>query len=722
MSATTLVLLFPGYGAYFPGALQTAAQRYAVVNDTLAEIDAVSKARLASSVRELLLDPAAPALDALLRNDPGRLQMAIYAASVCSYRILEARGCEPSLLVGHSAGEVAALVCAGAFSISQGAEIIAARTHSLKPAAGSGYMAAIGASPRRCGAILELLEAPQANVAVDNGPNQTVMSGATAAMDRIAGVAQALGVTFARLPSPYPFHSSQLVPVAKAFRTAISRQRRNALRVPVYSPILERAYEDKDDLAVALSSHLVRPVRFAATVRHLRQSSDAVVFVEVGASNALVKVVQRILSDANVSAFAMLESTSGDAGMLETTLNALLAKGLVKPEVDLELLQSLLPQRCPEKVLARFWTARGARILTKVAEEFHDFQRSERPPDSQLPLANGPTPVRAAPAVAAEASAVEPVPSVAEVISLIDHAAAPSEKSRDAVVQAVPQPAAPPQPSEALTAQSSLVEPPRYAERDADAAEAVVQITDEVSCRLRPATGPIVASALPTTRDALFKEIVALYAEATQYPREVFTEDVALEASLGIDSVKQTALLSELEARYRLSPHPAAFRLSDYDTLRKITNFIHQTIIFDTMHIEEHITAVPLPTVAPAFVPSEGEVERERSARQAGVQLGANLTRASLQTEIVALFAQAMEYPPEVFSEDVDLEGELGIDSVKQMELLSKMEMRYQLPPRPQTFLLSDYGTLRKVTDFIYQAIAMAASEKTQRLPIYAVG
>jgi acyl transferase domain-containing protein len=310
MNTTSLVFLFPGQGAYFPGALHAAAQQYPAVDNTLQEIDLVCRAHFKGSVRDLLVDPAGPSLEALQRRDPNMLQMAIYAASVCAYRVLEARGCEPSMLVGHSFGEIAALVCAGAFSVPQGAEIIAARSLALKPAAGSGYMAAMGASPRRCAAIIELLETPQANVAVDNGPNQTVMSGAGAAMDRVAGVAQALGISFVRLASPYPFHSAQLVPVAKAFRTAISRQDRQPSRFPTYSPILERVYEDKGDLATALSSHLVRPVRFAATIRHLRQTSDSLVFVEIGASNALIKLVQRILSDPSIPAFATLAPPS----------------------------------------------------------------------------------------------------------------------------------------------------------------------------------------------------------------------------------------------------------------------------------------------------------------------------------------------------------------------------------------------------------------------------
>jgi acyl transferase domain-containing protein len=815
MSATTVVFLFPGYGAYFPGALRAAAQRYAVVDTTLKEIDAVCQARLGSKVRDLLLDPAAPSLETLLRSDPNTLQMAVYAASICAYRILEARGCEPSILVGHSLGEIAALVCGGAFTVTQGAEIIAARTQTLKPAAGSGYMAVIGASPRRCGAIIELLETPQANVAVDNGPSQTVMSGATAAMDRIAGVAQALGLAFARLPSPYPFHSSQLVPIAKAFRTAISRQARKALRVPIYSPILERVYEDKDDLAIALSSHLVRPVRFAATVRHLRQTSDSLVFVEIGASNALSKLVQRILSDPNLPAFATFAASSEETSTLDATLAELRARRLVQPEVDLRLLQSLLPQQCSEAELTQFWDARGTRILKQVAEEFAGFRRTadvavvvpaakEIPAKAAQPVAKVetatvvkpeqparvPSQSRAAlqkeivalyaremaypPEVFTESVALEarlginaarqaklmsaleekyrlpPRPQnlrsaeldtigkitdyvlqamerkpevrpVAEVISLVEEVAVSVPAAREPVPAAPEQAPTPPKNEEPIVERPVLVPVPA-GEPDPVLSQTFVPVADEVTCRSLPAPLSPAAVLVPVTREALAKEIVASYAEAAQRSPAAIGEDVEVEAGLGIDSAKHAEVLKKLAARYRLPADGETLRASEFGTLRKIIDFMHQAIVAEGMHIEEHIVAVPLPTVAPAFIPSESEIERERAARSALLRPGVNLTREALQTEIVALFAEAMEYPPEVFAEDVDLEGELGIDSVKQMELLSKLETRYELPSRPETFRLSDYDTLRKVTDFVYDAIALCLAERVQRTPVYAVG
>jgi acyl carrier protein len=230
--------------------------------------------------------------------------------------------------------------------------------------------------------------------------------------------------------------------------------------------------------------------------------------------------------------------------------------------------------------------------------------------------------------------------------------------------------------------------------------------------------------ARPASREALYREIVAAFVEATGYPDHVFTEEAALDTTLGIDSLKQMEVLSELEARYHLPACLKLFRSGEQGTLRRITDFVYHALLADAVHIDEHITAVPLPTVAPAFVPSESDMERQRLARlaQSAARPGANLSRPALQLEIVALYADAMGYPPEVFTEDARLDTELGIDSVKQMELFSKLEARYQLPARPETFRLSDYGTMRKVTDFIYQGIGRPAAQSDERFPVYAVG
>jgi acyl transferase domain-containing protein len=91
-----------------------------------------------------------------------------------------------------------------------------------------------------------------------------------------------------------------------------------------------------------------------------------------------------------------------------------------------------------------------------------------------------------------------------------------------------------------------------------------------------PAAVPAVASS-GGGRDELFAELVAIYAQALEYPAEVFTEDVALEEDLGIDSVKQTELMARVAEQYALPEPPQDFRLGDYDTMGKLVDYVWTT-------------------------------------------------------------------------------------------------------------------------------------------------
>jgi acyl carrier protein len=92
-----------------------------------------------------------------------------------------------------------------------------------------------------------------------------------------------------------------------------------------------------------------------------------------------------------------------------------------------------------------------------------------------------------------------------------------------------------------------------------------------------PLAQPPPAEAAPVTRlgrDRLFSELVAAYAEAMEYPPEVFTETVELEAELGIDSVKQTEILGRIREAYKLPRLPANVRINDFKTMGQIVDLV----------------------------------------------------------------------------------------------------------------------------------------------------
>ncbi|MDR1999101.1 MAG: acyltransferase domain-containing protein, partial [Frankiaceae bacterium] len=197
-------LLFPGQGAYHRGTLTELTSATPAAAAALEEIDDAVRPLIGRSIVDALLASPPPDLDELLSGDPELLQLGIYATSVALFAALQARGARPTRHVGHSFGEIAARVCAGAFTAGEGAELVHHRTRALIDAAvADGYMAALGLDSARAEGLLALLADPEIVVAVENRPTQTVLSGARAPMDRAGEVARGLAVSCIPLKSPY---------------------------------------------------------------------------------------------------------------------------------------------------------------------------------------------------------------------------------------------------------------------------------------------------------------------------------------------------------------------------------------------------------------------------------------------------------------------------------------------------------------------------------------
>jgi acyl carrier protein len=170
-----------------------------------------------------------------------------------------------------------------------------------------------------------------------------------------------------------------------------------------------------------------------------------------------------------------------------------------------------------------------------------------------------------------------------------------------------------------------------------------------------------------------------MYAQALEYPEEVFAQDTDLEAELGVDSVKQTELLARVSAHYELPAPDESFRLSHYGTLARIADLVCAGPATDRG------TAAPAEPVVLTAVPASPPAD----------------DRTEILRTLTAMYALALEYPEEVFAQDTDLEAELGVDSVKQTELLARVSAHYELPAPDESFRLSHYGTLARIADLV---------------------
>ncbi|WP_199547912.1 acyltransferase domain-containing protein [Streptomyces sp. N35] len=314
---TKTAVMFPGQGAYLPGSLsdvQRDDRAAQVVGEVLEEVDKAAAAAGTAAVSPLLTERSAPAVDTLVQGDPERLHLAIYAASLASYKVLTGPlGLSPDVVFGHSVGELTALVAGGALSIADGARLLAARDAAFRdapPVPGGIYPVPRGAG--RPARLVEGCGLARTRIAADNAPRQAVVSGPDDELDALARVLDALGLRHFRLRSAHPFHSPLLAPVVARFRPAVSEVEVSVPHLPVYSPTCGGYYRDVDEIRDAVVHHLVQPVAFRQAVTTLY--GDGIDrFVETGPKSILADLVAQCLPDA--SAVAPLRSRVGFTGL-----------------------------------------------------------------------------------------------------------------------------------------------------------------------------------------------------------------------------------------------------------------------------------------------------------------------------------------------------------------------------------------------------------------------
>jgi acyl transferase domain-containing protein len=474
-------LLFPGQGAYRPGALTDLTLGLPEVADTFAEVDAVASKAGLTSVSAAVTGDHTPELERLLLDEPPHiLQLTLYATAVGMYRALIQRGVRPDALVGHSLGEIAALVCGGAFTIAQGAEIVLRRTEAIGETNPGGVMVALGANSARVQQIIDLLGDANTVIAAENSPRQTVVSGPDAAVEAVESVARGLKISVVRLHSPFPFHNPLLAAASDKLGRELAALSQRPLTVPVYSPILNRYYTDDDRLTDVLAAHLTSRVSFGTALATLR-GTGVDVFVETAVGATLTRLVADSVPD--VASIASVDGAGDAVQAFHRACSELTKLGVAQGNPTQEVAALLLPD-LDDARRRSFWSAH--------ADDVHAHIRA----------------------------------------LLFDHEGA-NDKER------------------------------------AQAAE----LAPATAHDLPASSSPAAAVAVPS-RAELFAELSSMYATALEYPAEVFTEDVQLEADLGVDSVKQTELLSRAADRYQLPARPADFRLSDYSTMGGVADFV----------------------------------------------------------------------------------------------------------------------------------------------------
>jgi acyl transferase domain-containing protein len=372
-SRGNIAALFPGQGAFDQTALLAAYKCHPQVAEVFDAVAAALQNEVGRSLTETMFSAQPIGLRQLSAESPYTGQLAIYASDVAAFQILAENGLSPDVLMGHSFGEIPALVCAGGFSVADGALLVWHRTRVLEEFAKDiGYMAALGANADRVNRLVDVIGERALVVAADNYKEQTVVSGPAPAMDVLHRVAEPLGISFRRLDAAYPFHSPLLETASAKFAAEARTIPRRRLELPVYSPILERYYEPDEDLADRLAEQLIRPVRFRPAVQRL-QAEGVRAFVECGARGALARLAARNLDSEDLLFLCCLPAANNGADPATEALTALRRSGyLPAAPRDCNSVEEPSPGGKTDE-FSMFWADYGPWILNQVRTAFDQF-------------------------------------------------------------------------------------------------------------------------------------------------------------------------------------------------------------------------------------------------------------------------------------------------------------------------------------------------------------
>jgi [acyl-carrier-protein] S-malonyltransferase len=235
------------------------------------------------------------------------VQPAILACDVAALRVLEAGGAAFSGAAGHSLGEFAALVAAGVLELEDALRIVAVRGREMQLAGEErpGTMTAlVGVGTADAAALCDEARGHDVLlVANENSPQQVVISGSVAAIERAEALAAERRVRAVRLNVAGAFHSPLMEPAVVPLAAAIDEAAFAAPRFPVASNVTGAVVADPDELRELCKRHVVSAVRWESCVQALA-AAGADTFVEAGPGEVLTRLAKRVVPGTRAVAVA----------------------------------------------------------------------------------------------------------------------------------------------------------------------------------------------------------------------------------------------------------------------------------------------------------------------------------------------------------------------------------------------------------------------------------
>ena len=708
-------------------------------------------------------------------------QPGLGVASLAFLRLMDTIGLIPSAVAGHSFGEVMALCAAGAIGPKDMLSIARVRGELMRDAGTSthGSMCAVVASAEKLRAKLGTQS--EVVVANDNAPDQAVLSGPTEAIEKIEKQLSSEGFTLKRLDVATAFHSSVVSDAVKPFAKFLEGVAFGLPKCDVIASSTAKAYPNEGKGARALlAEQLALPVRFVEQIEAM-YASGVRTFVEVGPGSVLTGLIGKILHARPHRAIALDKKGASDLSSFHHGLARIAAAGLPvklgalwaafevpidprtrpKPKMKLMLNGSnynkpyppkggaaSLPKPNPERSKTIASAPAGVAMsasaggLAMVAST--PSVATQKPAPRVTPNGNGHANGNGSASLRGASSAtgkVSMTPAAAPKATTI-HTDVPSS-SRGVAASSTPmtQPSnKPPTLSgPVLSGGAQLAWIQAYQESQRQTAEAhsafsramsdahsaflrsaetsftglasllggaaptisaapaptYVAPTDVAPAYAPPAYSPpayVAPSPVAPTHVArpanaapvdLMQTMLAVVALKTGYPIEMIGMEMELEADLGIDSIKRVEILAAVREKAPGLPDldPAAL-----GALRTVGQIVE--------HLEKHLPATNAPPLSILPPPSASP---------------AAAIAVDLMQTMLAVVALKTGYPIEMIGMEMELEADLGIDSIKRVEILAAVREKAPGLPDLDPAALGALRTVGQIVEHLQKHLPQVA-------------
>ncbi|MEV8323330.1 acyltransferase domain-containing protein [Kitasatospora sp. NPDC056731] len=318
-----VALVFSGGGTQWVGMGRELLRSHAGFRTWMTACDAAVRAAGGCSVLDQLAAPA----DEARYEEMDFQQPVLFALQVSLAKVWLGLGIQPTAVVGHSLGEVAAACVAGALSLEDAARVVVARSHLLERKAAAGAMISVDLPEAE---LLPRLApyAAHAAVAVVNSPTSAAVSGSPEAVDALEADLKRDGISTRRIRVERPVHSPGMDPLLQPLRAGIDGITPLTPGIDFHSTALADTVNPVADVDYWVHN-LRNQVRFAETIGALVDQGVGT-FIEIGPHETLRGAVEEIAltRGAQVHAINSLRRDESDVRCLLGAAASLYVRGL----------------------------------------------------------------------------------------------------------------------------------------------------------------------------------------------------------------------------------------------------------------------------------------------------------------------------------------------------------------------------------------------------------